>query len=291
MYYDNPISYSQNLFQELLYGNQPAGWDIAGTKETVAKIKREDIFSYMNTHYVSESTVVIVAGNIKREDAEDKVINSFASIKKGIAKKNVPVTENQEKSQVAIAFKETDQTHLCLGAHSFNIFHKYRYAQEIIATLLGGMMSSRLFIKIRDELSLAYYIKTEIDNNPDTGFLVTRAGVDNKKVKEAIKAITEEYKKMTRERVSAKELKKAKDYLKGKTAISLESSDALAYFHGLNELLEERKYDLEDIFSLINQVTAKDVKEAAKEIFRPENINLAIVGPHKTKNLFKKLLF
>lgn len=290
MYYDNPISYSQILFQKLLYGDQPAGWDIAGTKETVTKIKREDIFSYMNTQYVSGSTVVIVAGDINKKEIEAKVNDSFVNIREGVAKKSIPVIENQSKPQVSVAFKKTDQTHLCLGVRSFNIFDKHRYTQEVIATLLGGMMSSRLFVKIRDELGLAYYVKTEVEDNPDTGFLVTRAGVDNKKVKEAIKVILKEYEKMVKENISPSELKKAKEYLKGKMAISLDSSDALAYFHGINELLEEKSYKLKDVFSLIDQVKAKDVREVAKKIFRPKNTNLALVGPFKSENSFRKII-
>ncbi len=288
MYYDNPMIYSQILFQKLLYGDQPAGWDIAGTKESVSKIKRDDLFSYMQNQYVSESTVVVVAGNIKEKEIENEVIHAFSKIKRGVAKKSIPVFENQKSPQADVFYKETDQTHLCLGARSFNIFHKHRYTQEIIATILGGMMSSRLFIKIRDELGLAYYIKTDVESNPDTGVVVTRAGVDNKKAKDAVSAIMKEYQKITKETVPTQELKKAKEHIKGKTAILLESSDALAYFHGLNELLEDKIYKLNDVFSRIDKVTAKDVKETAKDIFRPENINLALVGPQKQS--FKKIL-
>jgi predicted Zn-dependent peptidase len=290
MYYDNPMTYTQILFQKLLYGDQPAGWDIAGTKESVSEIKREDLFSYMQNQYVSESTVVVVAGNIKEKEIEDEVASAFSKIRKGVAKKSIPVFENQKSPEVDIFYKETDQTHLCLGARSFNIFHKQRYTQEIIATILGGMMSSRLFIKIRDELGLAYYIKTEVEDNPDTGVIITRAGVDNKKAKDAVSAIMKEYQKITKETVSTGELKKAKEYIKGKTAILLESSDALAYFHGLNELLEDREYKLNDIFSRIDKINAKDVKETAQHIFKPENINLALVGPFKSKKSFQELI-
>ncbi len=290
MYYDNPMTYSQILFQKLLYGDQPAGWDIAGTKESVSKIKREDLLSYMQSQYVSESTVVVVAGNIKEKEIENEVVRAFSKIKKGVAKKSVSVFEDQKSPQAEVFYKETDQTHLCLGARSFNIFHKDRYTQEVIATILGGMMSSRLFIKIRDELGLAYYIKTEVEDNPDTGVIVTRAGVDNKKAKDAVSAIMKEYQKITKETIPAQELKKAKEHIKGKTAILLESSDALAYFHGLNELLEDKMYRLNDIFSDIDKVTAKDVKETARNIFKPENINLALVGPFKAKKSFQELI-
>ncbi len=290
MEYDNPMIYSQILFQKLLYGDQPAGWDLAGTKESVSKIKRGDLLSYMQSQYVSKSTVVVVAGNINEKEIESEVFRAFSKIRKGVAKKSVPVFENQKSPQAEVFYKETDQTNLCLGARSFNIFHEHRYTQEVIATILGGMMSSRLFIKIRDELGLAYYIKTDVESNSDTGVIVTRAGVDNKKAKEAISAIMKEYQRITKEIVPAQELKKIKENIKGKTAILLESSDALAYFHGVNELLEDKKYKLKDIFSYIDKVTAKDVKEVARDIFRPENINLALVGPFKSKKDFQELI-
>ncbi len=290
MYYDNPMAYSQILFQKLLYGDQPAGWDIAGTKESVSSITRKDLLSYMEKQYVAENTVVVVAGNIKKREVEKEVEKAFSSIRIGVPKKNEPVIENQKKPEALTFYKETDQTHLCLGARAFNIFHPQRYTQEVISTILGGMMSSRLFIKIRDEMGLAYYIKTSVEDNPDTGVLLTRAGVDNKKAKEAVSAIMKEYEKIKKEKVSSGELKKAKDYLKGKSAILLESSDSLALFYGGSELLEGRISELKDIFSLIDKVTANDVKETAKEIFKPENINLAVVGPYKTKQPFSKLL-
>ncbi len=290
MYYDSPMAYSQVLFQKLLYGDQPAGRDIVGTKESVSAITREDLFSYMKGQYVAENTVVVVAGNIKKKETESEVARAFSGIRKGEAKRSVPVIEKQKKPEVLTFYKETDQTHLCLGARGFNIFHPYRYAQELIATILGGMMSSRLFIKIRDEMSLAYYIRTSVEDNPDTGVIFTRAGVDNKKAKDAISAIMKEYKKIGREGVPPKELKKAKEYLKGKSAILLEPSDALAYFHGANELLENRMYELKDVFSSIDKVTTKDIKKTAKDIFKPENINLALVGPHKNKKAIQKLL-
>ncbi len=143
MYYDNPMAYCQTLFQKLLYGNQPAGRDIIGTKESILAMTRENLFSYMRRQYIAENTVVVVAGNIKRRETENEISRAFSGIRKGEAKKSVPVIEKQKKPEVLTFYKETDQTHLCLGARCFNIFHPYRYTQELIATILGGMMSSR----------------------------------------------------------------------------------------------------------------------------------------------------
>lgn len=290
MYYDNPMRYCQILFQKLLYGDQPAGRDIAGTKETVSSIKREDLLGYMNSQYRAQNTVVVVAGDIKKREAEEGVIDAFSGIREGAAIESPPVEEKQEKPEVLTYYKETDQTHLCFGGRGFNSLSKHRFTQEVLASILGGMMSSRLFIRVREELGLAYYIKTEAEDDPDTGVVLTKAGVDNRKVKDAVSAIKEEYEKIQKEKVSSKELKKAKEHLKGKLAIVLEPSDALSYFHGTSELLEEKTYSLEEMFAFIDKVSSKNIQDAAKEIFKPENLNLAVVGPHKTKKPFEKIL-
>ncbi len=290
MRYDNPMDYSQILFANLLYGDQPSGRDIAGTKESVSTIKREDLSSYMNSQYVAKNTVVVVAGNIDENKTEEEVVKAFSSIKEGEAKTAYPVVEKQEKPEVLFSDKKTDQTHIVLGVRSFNSSHRYRYTQKIIASILGGMMSSRLFIKIRDELGLAYYIATSAESNPDTGVLMTQAGVDNTKVEDAVETIVREYKKMKTEEVSEEELKKAKEHLKGKMAIILEPSDALAYFHGTTEILEGKTHSFKEVFDYIDKITPLDILEASKEIFREDNINLSAVGPLKDKEKFIEIL-
>jgi predicted Zn-dependent peptidase len=285
MYFDNPMAHCELLFQELLYGDQPAGWNIAGTKETVSAITRKDLSSYMESQYKAENTVVVVAGNINKEKVEEEVALAFSKIKTGEPKKAHPVVEKQEEPAVLNFYKETDQTHIILGARAFNMFSEHRYSQEVLASILGGMMSSRLFSKIREEMGLAYYIKTSIDDNPDTGVLYTRAGVENSKTEDAVKAIMNEYKKITEEKVTEKELTKTKEHIKGKTAISLESSDSLAYFQAVNELLENRTYTPEEIFKAIDSVTAEQIQQTAKKIFQPKNLNLVVLGPHKKTTL------
>jgi predicted Zn-dependent peptidase len=172
----------------------------------------------------------------------------------------------------------------------YNLFHPKRYAQEILGLILGGMMSSRLFEKIRTRLAIAYYIETEVYSDPDTGYLVTHTGLDNEKVEKGILAILNEYKKIKREGVSKSELKKAKDCLKGKMALLLESSDANASFYAGQEILEKRILTPEEIFKKIDRVSQKDILKVARDIFRPERLNLALIGPFKEKEKFQKIL-
>ncbi len=306
MYYDQPSSYVQTLWNKVLYGDQPAGRDIAGTKEGVLKISRQQLFNYMKTQYTASNTVVCIAGDISgNSQILKKVKKYFSQIKSKKTIKKSPVIdasinsasilsssrriEKQTKPECLLKNKETDQTHLCLGVRGYNLFHPQRYALELLALILGGMMSSRLFVKIREEMGLAYYIKTNAFSDPDTGCLVTQTGVDNKRVEKAISAILKEYKKIS-QKVPAKELKKAKDNLKGKMSLLLETSDAKASFYGLQEILERRILTSKEIYAKINKVSAKDVLKVSRDIFQPQKLNLAIIGPFKDKKKFEKLL-
>ncbi len=290
MRYDDPMINCITLFQELLYGDQPAGWDIAGTKNSVSSISRKDLVDYMNSQYVASNTVVVVSGNIKEKEVTEKVSSLFSQIRKGKPKEKQKVKEAQNKPRALVFGKKTEQTHLCLGVRGFNLFYREKYVQKVIAVILGGMMSSRLFGKVREEMGAAYYIATSVESNPDTGVLYTQAGVDNDKTKDVIRAIVREYKRMKEERVPAKELKKAKDYLKGRSAIKLETSDSLAKFYGMAELFENKTHSVEDVFNQIDKVTTNDILKVAKQVFTPENINLSLVGPRKTKKELEEIL-
>ena len=290
MIYDHPMSYVSTLWNKLLYGDQPAGWDIAGTKESVSGISRQELLDYMNSQYVASNTIVCLAGNINIPSAIEKIKKYFSSIKSTKPFEKPRVIERQTSPELLLHTKNTDQSHICFGARSYNVFHPQKYAQDLLAVILGGMMSSRLFIEVREKLGLAYYVKTTIDSNPDTGCLVTQAGVDNKNIEKAISTILKEYKKISQKRISPAELKKAKDYVKGKTALLLESSDALASFFAAQELLEKEILTPQEIYAKIDKVTTGDILKVAKDIFQPSKVNLAIIGPFEGKEQFKGLL-
>jgi len=306
MIYDHPMSYVQTLWTKLLYGDQPAGWDIAGTKETVSKMTRKKLIDYMSKQYVAPSTIISIAGNFNEKLAIQKIKQYFSKIKKTkpVEKTRVidallpsastlsrdELVEGQNKPEILLHFRETDQTHLCFGVRTFNLFHPQRYALDLLTAILGGMMSSRLFIEVRAKLGIAYYINSDSEMNPDTGFLFTQAGLDNKNVETGISTILKEYKRISKISVPQKELKKAKDYLKGKTTLLLESSDAQASFYAIQELLEKKILTPEEIFKKIDEVSRTDILNVTKEIFRPEKLNLAIIGPFKNKEKFEKIL-
>lgn len=290
MYYDNPASYVQELWQKLLYGDQPAGWPIAGTKESVSRVRRENLLEYMKSQYVPDNTIVCIAGNVSLATAESAVRKYFSDMRHAAFRRKPKVRERQTVPEVLLHTRKTDQTHICLGVRGYNLFHPQKYAYELLGVMLGGMMSSRLFIEVREKLGIAYYVKTQAEADTDTGFLVTQAGIENKSVRKAIAVILREYKKLTVRKPSAKEVKKAKDYLKGTMALMLEPSDAKASFYGTQELLEHRILTPEEVYKKIDRVTSNDIMRIAKDIFRPERLNLAIVGPFEDKEEFIPLL-
>ncbi len=290
MFYDNPMSHVELLWNKLLYGDQPAGWDIAGTKETVSKMNYQKLHDYMKKQYVASNTIFCLAGKFEHGLAIKKVKKYFSGIKSTQPQKKVKVVEKQSKPDLILHKKSTDQTHLCLGVRAYNLAHPQKYAQEILGIILGGMMSSRLFMEVRERLGLAYYIKVDIDSNPDTGFLVARVGVENSNAEKAILRILKEYRKIAQKRVPESELKKAKDYINGKMALVLEPSDALASFYVGQELLQKEVLTPKEIYDRINKVSSQDVLQVARDIFKPKNLNLALVGPLQDKDKFKKIL-
>ncbi len=292
MYYDHPMHHVQSLWTKLLYGDQPAGWDIAGTQESVQGISRKDILEYFKNQYISAKTLVCVAGNFPFSVAEtkEKIKKSFLKTAERNILKKPPVVESQKEPEALIEQRKTDQTHLCLGVRGCNLLSEQRYGQKVLAVILGGMMSSRLFTKVRQEMGLAYYVSCESFSDPDTGFLMARAGVDNQKAEKAVSAILKEFIKIRHQGVSLKELEKAKENLKGKMALSLETSDALASFYGIQEIMENRFLTLKEIYDKINKVDRKSISRIAENIFKPENLNLALIGPAKEQASFKKIL-
>jgi len=290
MILDMPMSYVEYLWINLLYGDQPAGWHVIGTENTVKSMQRNDFINYLKNHYSAKNTVIAVAGNIDQKITIDKIKKYFQKINKDKVKDKLLVKEKQTKPQVLIHYKKTDQTHLILGVRAYNMFHPDRYALSILGDILGGYMSSRLFISVREKQGLAYYIKAGADMDTDVGYLAASSGVDNQKVDKAIKTILEEFKKITEKKVGGKELKKAKDHIKGSALIGMEASDAQASFFASQELLTNEILTLEEKFSKIDKVTINDIQRVARDIFRPEKLNLALIGPFKDKNRFDKLL-
>jgi len=293
MYKDMPMHHIWDIFENLFYGNQPAGWDIIGTVENINRFKRKDFTDYLKTFYIPQSTVIIAAGNFNQEKILKQIEGYFIQNKKASKKtKKLTTVQNQRKPQLRVHAKETDQTHLLLGVKSASMFDKDRYTTSLLATILGGGMSSRMFNELREKKGLAYYVNSGSDQYTDTGYFFASAGVKHENLEKAIQLILKEFKKTTQKKVPAKEIKKAKEYIKGKTLMSLESSSSIASFLGNQELFRGEISEPIDIFKKIDAVTADDLIRVAKDIFRDESLNLIVIGPHQdNRNLEKVLTF
>lgn len=287
---DNPQGFVLEIWEKLLYGDQPAGWMISGERETLEKISRQDIVNYFQKYFTAENAVIALAGDFQEKDAIGKMEKFFNGFNPAQLVQKETAKEYQEAPQILLDFKETGQAHLCLGTRAFNIFQKEKYPLAVLTNLLGGIMSSRLFIKVREKEGLCYYIRTHLEHYTDTGYLVTHAGVENSNIEKAIKLILEEYKDLSQNKVPEDELKKAKDNIMGHVYLGLETSDAWASFFGLQEILEKKILSPEETLTEIEKVSADDILKIAKEIFVPEKLNLAVVGPFKEEEKFRKIL-
>jgi len=291
MYLDTPMMYVNDIWEKLLYGEQPAGWLIAGEKEIIKSLGKADFLRYKENQYVAKNTIVVVTGNHKEiASAKPKIEKYFSGIKKGNFKNKLKVLEKQIKPGLAIYFKETDQAHLILGCRGYSIFHKDRYVSSLLGIILGGYMSSRLWHEVRERRGLAYYVRALGVTYTDTGYLAANAGVDNNRIEQAIEVILSELKKVKEQKIPEAEIKKAKDHIRGATLLALESSDEVASFVGVQEVLKKEILTPEQFFAKIDAVSATDLQRVARDIFQPAKLNLALIGPFKEKKKFERLL-
>jgi predicted Zn-dependent peptidase len=290
MYEDLPQRLVQEVFNGLLYGDQPAGWSVAGTKENVRGFKRDDFINYRKKHYVATATTIVVAGDIEPADIFKKVSKAFAGMPDGKKADKKKVLEKQNAPAVKLRFKETDQTHLVIGVRTFNIYDKRVSTLGLLATVLGHGMSSRLFQKMREELGICYYIRSSAEELTDHGTLSISAGVDSSRVEEGIKGILEEMIRIRDEKIPEAELRKAKDYLIGNMYLGLESSSSQANFFGFQEIMKEKIKTPKELEQEIEKITTNDIAKVAKTIIQNKGLNLAIVGKYKDEQRFKNIL-
>jgi len=290
MYEDEPRRSVGDEFEKMLYTDQPLGRGIVGYKKTISDFKRKDFVSYMKKYYSANETVVCVAGKFDEKEIVSQIKSYFSDFQAGEKVAMKKVVEKQSSPKVHIKFKKTDQTHLIIGTRAYPQNHKDRYVLAMLSVILGGNMSSRLFIKIRERQGLAYFVHTSVDTYQDCGYIATQAGIDHKKVEQTIKAILEEYKKISLEKVDAKELQKAKDYVKGRAVMGFEASDDMAMFFIDQEMHKEKILTPKEVFAKVDAVTLEDILRVSKDVFQNNKLNLAIVGPHKNSKKIEEML-
>jgi predicted Zn-dependent peptidase len=293
LYEDMPARKIGDLYEQLLYGDTPMGWDIAGDKAIIRSITRTDFLTYLGELYSSSNLTVVVAGGIKEDEAFGLVSKYFDTMKQFQTKLFEPLYERQEKPALMVKQKQTEQIHIALGVRTIPISSPKRYPLSVLASILGGGMSSRLFHEVREKRGLGYYVRSSSDEYADAGTFVSTAGIDPKRVIEAIKVMIAEYSKVSHGEmgVSDEELKKAKEFMKGHLVLDLEDSRSVAGFYAHQELLEEKIENPADVIAQIDRVTKDDVTSVGKEFFKEETLNLALIGNfadgEKLKNLLK----
>ncbi|HEY4694999.1 MAG TPA: pitrilysin family protein [Candidatus Nanoarchaeia archaeon] len=290
MYWDTPARHVGDVFEELLYGDQPLGWDTVGTLESLKNINREDFLSYNAKHYLGPNMLVVASGAVTPTQANKLAEKYFSSLAKKQGPSFAKVEFDQSAPEVKLKFKESEQAHLVLGVRSYPIGNPDRYKISVLNAILGSSMSSRLFIQLRERRGLAYYVRSGEEEYLDTGYLAAQAGVDPKNIEEAIKVILGELGQIARQAPSADELKKAKEYLKGRMVLALEDSQNVGIRFGLQQLLERKIRTLEEVSDEIDKVTGQEASAVAKKLFVNQGLNLAIIGPFKDESKFKSVL-
>ncbi|MFA6436504.1 MAG: pitrilysin family protein, partial [Candidatus Gracilibacteria bacterium] len=290
MYQDTPIYQVGWDFEKLLFGNQPLGWDQIGDKEVILRVTQEDFKAYQKKWYGSDSIVISVAGDVHHDEMAQSIEGLFPLKKRENVEKWVDFKANEIGERVILKEKKTEQGHLIIGFPAYPDRHPDHFAEKLLSIILGGNMSSRMFLNVREAKGLAYYIQTSTDDYMDTGVLSTRAGVDLKRVDMAVPAILEQYRLVRDKGVPETELQKAKDYMKGRMVLSLEDSEEVAHLYAKYEVLHGEVLTPEEIMKAVDRVTTEDVNRVAKDLFQEDRVYLAGIGPWENPERFKKLL-
>ncbi len=289
MYQDTPMYQAGWDFETLVYGDQPLGWDTIGTEEVIRSVKQKDFQIHKNELYTPDNLVATFAGKIDEKRAEALAKQYFGDIGGKKAQEFAKVKPHTGK-RVALTSKQTEQAHLVLGVEAVSARDDDHFAQKLLAVILGGSMSSRMFLNIREAKGLCYYISTSTDNYLDTGLLSTRAGVDQTRLHEAITAIRNEYEVCAKKGITKEELRRAKDFLKGKITLSMEDSEERAHFFGKQQLLYPEVRDLPEYFGKIEKVTIEQVNALAKKLLTTEKLRLVVIGKEKSETDLEKLI-
>jgi predicted Zn-dependent peptidase len=289
MYYDTPRDYVDGVYDELLYDDTPLGWDIIGRKETVRAAKRETFIDYLEQWYSAPRIVAGVAGNLG-ESLIPQLEELLGDVQDGATGEPPPAEWHQEAPQVKLHTKQSDQAHIRVGVHSYPIVHPDRYALGLLATVLGGGMSSRLFTEVRERRGLAYYIYGHQQGYTDTGTLFAQGGVDIQRIDDAVSTVVGEFARIAAEPIEADELEKARNFAKGRLVLSLEDPKGMILFGLRNEVLEGTLREPDEVLAGLDAVTIEDIQRVAQDIIREDRLNFALIGPFDDPERFQKLL-
>jgi predicted Zn-dependent peptidase len=290
MYVDTPRDYIGSVYEDLVYGDNPLGWETLGTKDTIRAAQRETFLDYIGHWYTPKRMVVGVAGAIG-DDLIPRLEELLGDVSgNGSA---VPAPAQLARStgpRVRIHHKDSDQAQIALGVPSYPLDHPDRYALGLLAAVLGSGMSSRLFLEVRERRGLAYYIYGMNHSYTDAGSLFAQGGVDLARVDEAVSVVAEQFRKIAAEPIPSDELEKARALTKGRFVLQTESPNGLLLFGLRREVLEGSALEPAEYLAAIDAVTGEDVQRVARDVIGSSGLNLALIGPFDDDARFEKLL-
>ncbi|MBI2099639.1 insulinase family protein [Candidatus Uhrbacteria bacterium] len=278
MYEDLPQRKVWEVLSKLMYGDVPAGRSVIGPRDNIKRFTRKDFVDYRAKHYTASSTIVIVAGDVSQQAVLKEVRKNFRDIPKDKGSSKPAIREKQKSPGLLIHKKNTDQTHLIMAFRAYGAKHKKVPAFTVLAEILGKGMSSRLFTKLRDEMGACYYVRAGLDEYTDHGVFAVSIGINVSRTREVIKVLLDECKKLSSIPVSDEELHKAKEHHIGHLYMDLETTDSMAEFYAHQEISAGKLKSPRELEQAIRRVTARDVLNAARDIFKNGKLNLAIVG-------------
>jgi predicted Zn-dependent peptidase len=286
MYQDQPQDLVQNLFEELIWPGHPLGRDIAGTVESVSRLNRDDVLEYADAHYRLPNLVVGAAGSVDPEGTIAEVTRnlSLRADRNGATVGDPPGP--LPGPRVMLRRRNTEQAHICLGTRAPSYLHPDRYAFDLLNTVLGEGMSSRLFLNIRERLGLAYDVHSFTQKHRDTGYLGVYIGVEPKKAVDAVNAAVAELRGLVEREVGAEELARAKEFTKGRLRLELETTNGVAFWLTYQELLLGEIKTIDEELELVDAVTAADVKRVAEDVFSAP-MQMAVIGPFARDGAFR----
>ncbi len=287
---DMPESWVHALIGNQIWPQHPAGWETAGTKDSVSAISREDMLSYISNTYTPASTVISVAGNLDHDSVVRQLEKELGSWQSGSVPGFLPAENAPAGPTVHLEFKDTEQAHLCLGLRALSRSDPDRYKLTLLNAVLGEGMSSRLFVEIREKKGLAYSVGSYTWRMRDTGAMILYAGVEPEKAGDTVSAMAEQLQILRDRPVPLTELNKAREYTKGGILLGMEDTFANAGWVGRQELFEEQVLTVDEVMEKLDAVTAADLQATAQHLFIADRLTLAVVGPFKDATAFEARL-
>ncbi|HNV96896.1 MAG TPA: pitrilysin family protein [bacterium] len=290
MYNDNPVMNIDSLIENSVFDGHPLGRQISGEIKIIKEISREEILKFYKQYYKRENMFIGISGNFSEEGAK-KLIKKYFKVSEFNINKDFDVFKShQQSSRVKLTEKNTDQIHLAIGFRGVKYDDKYDKALELLSVILGGNMSSRLFMKIREKLGLCYYIRCESSHYEDTGIFTILSGLDKSRIDEAVKNIFKELKNFLKNGITQEELNMAKEFLKGKFMLRMEDSMNVIAFYCEQLIMKGKFKTIEKTLNEFDKITKKDILEVGRKIFQKNKVNLAVISPYKDKKYFENLI-